>query len=155
MSQEGMEGIHRFFEAFNRRDQEALLDTQDPAVAFRAFPADEIAVQHGHDGMREWWDTLLTVFPDMQMTPLQVLDFGDDFVVHVRNVGKGAGSGVAVDEPVWTAITVASSKAVRWASFRTEAEALEAIEPSAWRERVRWKRRRRRLRKRQGRSIPT
>ncbi len=56
------------------------------------------------------------------MRPLQGLTLAPV----LREIGRGKGSGVAVDRPLATLYTVIDGKIVRITTFRTEQEALEA-----------------------------
>jgi ketosteroid isomerase-like protein len=54
MSESKVELLHRFYEAFNARDIEALIACCDPSIEFHStFAAVGGGVYHGHDGMRE------------------------------------------------------------------------------------------------------
>ena len=75
MSQENLELAHRASEALNRRDFDAFVALIDPEVEFttRFMEMEGDAYYRGHDGIREWWRTLLAVFPDFSVEVLEML----------------------------------------------------------------------------------
>jgi ketosteroid isomerase-like protein len=126
MSHENVELVHRVYDAFNRRDLDDFLAFADPDVELttRFMEMEGDPFYRGHDGVREWWRTLLAVFPDFSAEVLEVRDFGDSVVIALRVRGHGVDSGAPVDEVVWQASKVRN---VTWArNFGREAEALEA-----------------------------
>jgi ketosteroid isomerase-like protein len=128
MSEENVERVHRAYDAFNRRDLDEFLAFMDPDVELttRFMEMEGDPYYRGHDGIREWWRTLLGVFPDFSAEVLEVRDVGDSVVIALRVRGHGADSGAPIDEVVWQASKVRDGK-VTWArNFGREAEALEA-----------------------------
>jgi ketosteroid isomerase-like protein len=128
MSEENVERVHRVYDAFNRRDLDDFLASMDPDIELTArfMELEGDPYYRGHDGVREWWRTLLAVFPDFSAEMLEVRDFGDSVVIALRVRGHGADSGVPIDEVLWQASKVRNGK-VTWArNFGREADALEA-----------------------------
>ena len=128
MSEENVDRIHRAYDAFNRRDLDAFLAFMDPEVEFRArfMEMEGEAYYRGHPGVREWWRSLLAIFPDFNIEALGVRDLGDTVIVTVRIRGHGVDSGVPFEETVWQASKLRHGKAKWWRNFGNEAEALEA-----------------------------
>jgi ketosteroid isomerase-like protein len=128
MSEENVERVHRVYDAFNRRDLDDFLASMDPDIELTArfMELEGDPYYRGHDGVREWWRTLLAVFPDFSAEVLEVRDFGDSVVIALRVRGHGADSGVPIDEVLWQASKVRNGR-VTWArNFGREADALEA-----------------------------
>ena len=128
MSQENVELHRRGYDAFNRRDLDAWLELGDTDIEFSAVL---VAVEggtpyHGHDGARRFWRDLFDAFPDLRVEVEEIRDLGDTTFAAARLVGHGAGSEAAVERPVWHVMEWRDQKCVRWRSFPTEAEALEA-----------------------------
>jgi hypothetical protein len=71
---------------------------------------------------------LFAAFPDFRIEVDEVRPAGDGAVVKVRVRASGAASGVSTDLTDWLALTVREGKAVWGAFFRTEADALRAME---------------------------
>jgi ketosteroid isomerase-like protein len=72
MSQENAECARRAYEAFNRRDLDALLALMDPEVRFTTRFVERSDPYNGHDGVRAWWEDLLRVFPDFSAEIVEV-----------------------------------------------------------------------------------
>ncbi len=80
----------------------------------------------GHDGVREWWEDLLGIFPDLCFDVLEVRDVGDLMLAALRLRGHGVDSDTPFEERVWGTGEWHSGKLVWWQTFGSEAEALEA-----------------------------
>jgi ketosteroid isomerase-like protein len=127
MSQETVELTHGAYDAFNRRDWGAFLALMDADV--RAVPlAAAIEGDYlGHDGIRRWWNNLVDVFPDWTIEVVEMRDLGDLTVAHVRNRGRGTGSGAPFELTSWMVVEWRDKKVVRWSNHVSEADALEAV----------------------------
>jgi ketosteroid isomerase-like protein len=130
MSRENIEMAHRVYDAFNRRDLDAFLAFMHPEVELgvRITQMEGRPYLRGHDDIRAWWRDMFAVFPDFKIEVLEVRFLGDSGIAALRMRGHGVDSGVAFDEAVWAAAKVRDGKATWWQSFRSEAEALEALE---------------------------
>src|SRR3954447_23077687 len=130
MSQEDVDRFLEGMEAFNRRDLDGFLAFIDPEVEFvvRLMEMEGRPYLRGHDGTREWWRGMFAVFPDFKIEVLEARDLGGSVIAALRMRGHGVDSGVPFEEAVWQAIKVRDGKATWWQTFRSEAEALEALE---------------------------
>jgi ketosteroid isomerase-like protein len=127
MSQENVDLTHQAYDAVNRRDLGALLRLMDADV--EAVPA-LVRMEgdyHGRAGIRRWWENLLDVFPDFVIEVGEVRDLGDLALGTLRIRGHGADSEAPFDAPLWLAARWRHGRCVWWASYGTEAEALEAV----------------------------
>ena len=127
MSQENVDRALRVYDAVNVRDLEGLLALIDKEVVLIPILAAVEGEYHGHPGIRRWWDNVLGAIPDYTIDVAEVRAHGDWTLGAIRVHGEGSGSGVPVDERVSQAIEWRDGKALRFVSFRTEAEALEAV----------------------------
>jgi ketosteroid isomerase-like protein len=130
MPQEKVEMVYRAIDAFNRRDVNDFLALMATDVEFTPY---EVMVQggnpyRGHDGVRRWWDESFAVLPDLTAEIYEVRDLGNVTFVSGRLRGHGAGSGAPIEREMWLAIEWRDGREVWWASFESEAEALEAAE---------------------------
>jgi ketosteroid isomerase-like protein len=128
MSQEDVELTHRAIDAFNRRDVGAYLALQDPDVEFVPY---EVYLEggdpyRGHAGIRQWWEDVFAVFPDIRAEVYEVRGFGEKTLVHGCLRGQGAGSGAPMERTMWLVNEWRDKKCVWWCAFGSEAEALEA-----------------------------
>ena len=128
MSQENVELAYRGYDAFNQRDLDAFLGFLDPEVKFTTRFGKMQGKPHysGHDGIREWWQDLLGVFPDLQLRRSGGRDLGEPMIAALRLRGHGLDSDAPFEETVWAAGEWRHGKLVWWQMFGSEAEALEA-----------------------------
>ena len=128
MSQENVELVYRAYAAFNRRDLDAALALHDPDVEIEPLLGAALGTTYrGHDGLRKWWEELLSAFPDFSAEPLEVRDLGDLVLgaLHVR--GHGAGSDVQFDQTIWQVGEWRDGKLLWFRTYTSEREALEAV----------------------------
>jgi ketosteroid isomerase-like protein len=126
MSQENVEVVRGTFDAFNARDLDAFLGYMDPEVEYRSLVLEVEGAYHGHEGIRSWWESVLTVFPTWSPQIVEARDLGDRVVSRVRAEGRGTGSGIALERDIWHLAEVRDGRLRTSAFFRTEQEALEA-----------------------------
>ena len=128
MSQENVELAYRVNEALNRRDLAATLALADPDIEY--FPRiGALEGGHpfrGHDGIRRWWESMLSVAPDFSTEVEDGRELGDVTVVRARVRGHGIASGASMEGTIWQVGEWRQKKCVRWQTFASEAEALEA-----------------------------
>jgi ketosteroid isomerase-like protein len=127
MSEENVEVVRATFEAFRRRDLDTFLSCFDPDVEYRSLVLEVEGVYHGHEGMRSWWDSVLTVFPDWNPQLEDTRDLGQRVLSRVRAEGLGTGSGIVLEREIWHVAEIREGRMKSSAFFRTEAEALEAV----------------------------
>ena len=132
MSQENVRLAYRGHETFNRRELNAFLAQMDSDTEFTPY---EVAVQggepyRGREGMRTWWEETLEVFPDFRVDLDEARDLGDQVLIRGRVRGHGAGSGASFERPLWGLMEFRNGLQVRYRTFATEAEALEAVDLS-------------------------
>jgi ketosteroid isomerase-like protein len=129
---ENVELVLKALDAFNRGDIDGMVAYTDPGIEFSDFlmEMEGGGTFHGHDGVRSWWESYTTVFPDLSGELEEVRDLGAVTLVHGRvrgRVGAGTDTGAPFEQAFWIVATWRDQLAVSWHSFRTEAEALEAV----------------------------
>lgn len=132
MSQENVQRTYQAIEAFNRRDLQGHLELMDPELEFMPY---EVYLEggdafRGHAGVRQWWEDLFAVLPDVRAEIFEIRDFGSRTVVHGRLYGRGAGSGAPIERTMWLVNEWRGDKEVWWGAFGSEEEALEAVRRS-------------------------
>jgi ketosteroid isomerase-like protein len=81
MSQENVEIVRRWFEAYNRRDIGGLTDLSDPEIDLRSrFVAIE-PVLHGYEGIRAYFEGLHEAYDHFEVVPVEFIDAGAAVVV--------------------------------------------------------------------------
>ena len=126
MSQENVELAHQAYDAFNRRDWDALLALVDDEIELESRLAGMEGGYHGHDGLRRWWDDFLGAFPDYTVEVEDLRDLGDVTLGHIRGWGHSAASDAPIVDPFWQPSRWLAGKCVWWRNCSTEAEALDA-----------------------------
>jgi ketosteroid isomerase-like protein len=128
MSKENVELARRAIDAFNRRDLDAFLALTDPDAEFysRIVELEGGGPYRGHDGIRNWWDSLFAISPDFISEIEQVRDGGDVTVSRVRQRGRGVESDAPMEQMQWIVTRWRNGKSIWSRVVRSEAQALEA-----------------------------
>src|SRR5436190_872647 len=128
MSQENVEIVRRHYDAFGRRDLDAVIEEWDaqgewvPAIA----GAVEGHVYLGMDGFRAYFEELLDSFAEVRLEHREFRDLGNRVLVLYDLRIRGHGSGVPIDQPGGAIYTFRSGRIVKGTSFLSRGEALEA-----------------------------
>jgi ketosteroid isomerase-like protein len=131
MSQENVERLRQSYEAWNQRDFDSALALYDHDVVWTftaeargaAFQSD----YRGRDGVREFWDTFIEPWEDVNIEVEEIRDAGDSVlalvVFHAR-----ARDGLEIDQPFVHVVTFRGSRGIRFEAFarRELQQALEA-----------------------------
>jgi ketosteroid isomerase-like protein len=126
MSQEHVELHRRVARAFDDKDPDALLALMDDQVEAvpRVTPMEGGLT--GHEGIRQWWESVHATFPDFVTEVVEVRDLGDMTLADLRHRAHGAGSDTPVEQRSWHVAEWRNAKVVWWGAYATEADALEA-----------------------------
>jgi len=125
MSQENIETMEAAYAAVDRGDLDGFLALAHPNIEFHSLIAEaEGRTYRGHDGVREWWDSVIRSLA-IRPGPEEIESFRDRGITRMRIAGTV--EGVEVPQIMWIAWRVRDGLLVWWATFRTEAEALEAV----------------------------
>jgi ketosteroid isomerase-like protein len=125
MSRENVEVMEEAYAAITRGDLDAFLALAHPEIEFRSLIAEaEGRTFRGHDGVREWWDSVIQSF-GTRPGPEQIEGFRDRGISRLGLVGTVAG--VQVPQTMWMAWRVRDGLLAWWETFRTEDEALQAV----------------------------
>ena len=130
MSQENVESVRRAFEAFNRRDADALLEEADSGIVqdWSRAVGPEQGIFRGSDQVRKflrsWWEA----FDESVVVVDDLIDAGDQVVAVFHGRQRGRGSGLVIDGRgsvlVWG---FRGGKLVSTTLYQERAEALEAV----------------------------
>ena len=125
MPRENIEVMAAAYAAIAADDLDAFLALVDPEIEFVSLIAEaEGGSYHGHDGVREWWDSVirsLGVRPGAE----EIESFRDRGITRMQLAGNIAG--VEVPQRMWMAWRLRDGRLIWWTTFRTEAEALESV----------------------------
>jgi uncharacterized protein len=129
MSQENVEILREGFEQFARGDVESVLERLHPDVDWRPAIAPILGVEtvRGREAVREFFTRdLFEGFDEFRAEPLAYEDLGDAVLVTVRYVGRGASTGLEIDQTFASLYRLREGKTVSMRDYSTRAEALEA-----------------------------
>ncbi len=127
MSEENVEIVQRFYEAFMRGDGRAALGAYSRNAVWddtRFRP--EGKVHRGREEFAELVRTWVGTWKDYSFTLERVIDAGDRIVAIFEERGTGKGSGLEVTTNVGVVMTVDRGEITRGVVYKTPAEALEA-----------------------------
>jgi ketosteroid isomerase-like protein len=129
MARGDIQRIRAGYEAFNRGDTAAWLDNFEPDAELRDLPSTPGTLFYrGHDGLREWAESMMEAFADYRFEPQEITEAGKFVVVSVRIMARGIGSGVPTDMQVFHVFErSANDRMQSIAGFLSRAEALEAV----------------------------
>ena len=120
--------VRRAYEAFARRDVDTLIELCDPELEFTSLIRESEGVTYrGHDGLREYLDSLLDVLPDWRPILEHAEVHGDQVLVRLRIHATPPGGDVPIEQEIWQVIRFRDGLSIRWDFFRTETEARGAL----------------------------
>jgi ketosteroid isomerase-like protein len=124
---EHVEVLQRLYAAWQAGGIDAVLDYIHPD--FEAVVGPEVSIEpdvyRGHEGVRRWYDAFEGL-EDVGMRPEGFIDAGERVLVPIVLSGRGAGSGIEVEQRAVQAWTVRDGKAVRVEAFPDLASARSA-----------------------------
>ena len=130
MSQENAEitgRVRELFEAFNRRDLDAVFAQLDPEVEYT--PVEENVVYRGREAFTEYiarwleaWDKCVIHPEEIEISPAEDRGF-----VAIRFSARGKGSEVEVDELGFWVVELRDGRMHRIKEYTRREEALEAF----------------------------
>ena len=126
MSEENVERIRRGYDAFNRRDFDAVLAEADDRVTWRPIFSLESPLLEGKEEIRAAWTSAVESL-DVHVEPRELIPVGDDAVVVVAKwIGRGAASGTPVSATAAQVFTFEEGVVVSVESYPGREEALGA-----------------------------
>ncbi len=127
MSEENVEALkrripvaadpERFDDFLAILDDDVVWDTRDQ------FPGGAV---HGRDGVREFFRQWSGAFEDFRSETKECLGAGSAVYTHIRQWGRGKGSGAAAENDFWLVWLFLQGRVVRVTYFPSREEALEA-----------------------------
>ena len=130
MSQENVEALRWLFaQVGNGENPEALYELLHPDIELVMQPGDLEAGRYvGHAAVRQFFRRWAGTWEYWHLHPERLIDVGDDrVVVGLYQSGRGRGSGVEVESHSGQVWTFRDGIVVRWESFDSLSEALEAV----------------------------
>jgi uncharacterized protein len=128
MSQENVDLARIGYDAFARRDLDAVFELFDPEIEAHDPPEMPDAATHrGHEAVRRDWEQTYDLFEDFSIEVEETLDRGDDVIVFLRYRGRGRESGAEVEAAMTHVWTVRDGKAIRLRQFLDREKALATL----------------------------
>jgi uncharacterized protein len=130
MSQENVELVRAAWDAWERRDMEAIFALYDRDIVWDQArdQIDLSGVYRGHDGIRRFFREWLEPFESFYAHAEEFIDAGEAVVVRVRQGGRGKQSGAEVEMPrYWQVYRLRDGRAVRIEIYTSQSEALKAV----------------------------
>jgi ketosteroid isomerase-like protein len=125
MSEENVERLKAAYEALNRGDFDAAVQSAHPEIEFVRTAG--LPPLRGVDALRAWMEP--DAWEAQTLEPLDVRANGNKVLVHQRNRARGAGSGIEMEAEAWAVWTFDDEgRATRLEAFLSneKAQALEA-----------------------------
>ena len=114
MSRENVEVVRGGYEAFNRRDTEAIFEAMHPGVEFQTT----VETHYGPEGVVEWIRRADEIFGSFEISLVEVVDLGgDDVLAIVHERASGNDSGIEIDQHFGHVWTVRDGRVVAFRSF--------------------------------------
>ena len=127
MSQENVEIVRVGFDALNRGEWDEVLELLDPEVEWETTGQFvEGGVYRGHEGVREFLETLGEEFDEFHSDAERFAEVGDLVVAEIQTSGIGKQSGARVEVEFTMLIHLAGGRITRLRNFMDRAQALEA-----------------------------
>jgi ketosteroid isomerase-like protein len=124
MSQENIEIVRRFYEAFNRGDVDGWTRLMSPNVEFVSLERGGGAV--GAEQLVRDMDELTSEFASYEVFPEDFHDAGEQIVVVLRRSARSPRSPASIEDRFSQVISIQDGRIVRFQSFFGVEEALEA-----------------------------
>jgi len=127
MSQENVDLVYRWYEAFRRHDNEACVRDSAADVEIVSYLMGvEGTVYKGHAGLCRYIDQVFGVFPNWHAQVMQTIDHRDTVVAEIRMAGRGAGSGLAIEQTTWQVTWFRDGQMTGFTAYGSRAAALGA-----------------------------
>jgi ketosteroid isomerase-like protein len=135
VSKESVDVVLELHAAVTRRDLDGVLSLAHPEVEYRSAIQQamegEGSVFRGLEGIRRWFGELQDLYEYIESDVIEVHDFGERVAIAFVVRGRGAGSGIVLEQPLAQVVTVRGGKIVEVCDFFSLEEALAAASPSA------------------------
>ena len=119
--------VRRLFEAFSKRDLDAMTELVDPGILFE--PAPTFARPHrsylGHSGMRQYFDDVAATWERLEVNIQEYRHAGSYVLAFGRIYAAGGGS--VADDPASCVWRLENGKVVWGKVFRRRGEALDVV----------------------------
>jgi ketosteroid isomerase-like protein len=128
MSQENVEVVRRFIEAYNRRDFGSINELIDPTFEFRSRFVGIESVHRASEGFPDTYYKMLDeAYDRFEVVISEFIDAGAAVLTAGHAEWRGKASGLEGETPVLPAFWLRARRVFRAETFTDRAEALEAV----------------------------
>jgi ketosteroid isomerase-like protein len=122
--------IHTAYEAWSRRDVDALIEVVHPDAEARPILGANIgaSVYRGHDGLREWFRDLHQEWETFQTRVTRIEERGDRALLTIDVHARGRASGVVIDGELYHLVELRDGLILRLEAYRERGAAIKALE---------------------------
>ena len=122
--------VHTAYEAWSRRDIDALLEVVHPEAEARPILGANIGVSvyRGEDGMREWFRDLHQEWDQFQTRVVEIEASDERALLTVEIHARGRASGAVIEGDLYHLVEVRDGLIVRLEAFRDRDTAVKAFE---------------------------
>ena len=126
MSAESVELVRSWFEGLQKG--ELRPEFCDPDILIRNWDESPIRGPYrGHDGLRQWWSEFADVIEDAHLDLKEAIDLDDErLVCTVHVVGRFRSTGIPVDGPFGSVVTVRDGKILSAIGYASPGKAKKA-----------------------------
>lgn len=124
------ETIYPAYEAWSRRDIDALLDHVHPDAEARPILGANIgaSVYRGHEGLRQWFKDLHQEWETFQTRVIRIDEHGDRALCTIDVHARGRASGVVIEGELYHLVDLRDGLILRLDAFRDRDAAMKALE---------------------------
>jgi ketosteroid isomerase-like protein len=124
------ETIFAAYEAWSRRDVDALIDVVHPDAVARPILGANIGVSvyRGREGLRDWFRDLHQEWETFQTRVTRIDERGDRAVLTIDIHARGRASGVVIDGDLYHLVELRDGMILRLEAFRDKHAAMQALD---------------------------
>ena len=126
MSRENVEIVRSIYEAFNRRDWDAVFRDQRPDVELTTPPGPNAGAYRGREEVQGFWEEMLTAFDAASAEPEELFESGEQVAVVVRARVRPKDSSAEVENRTGQLWTIRDGAVVSMRMFPQPEKTLEA-----------------------------
>jgi ketosteroid isomerase-like protein len=128
MSQQNVDAIRRWTDAYNARDLDTLVELTDPDFSFRSHFVGFESVFRAYDGFPyAYFEMLDDVYDRFQVIPSELIDAGAAVLVDGRAEWRGKASGAEGETLILPAFWMKACRVLSAETFTDRAVAFEAV----------------------------
>jgi uncharacterized protein len=127
ISNQNVEVVRAAYAAWNRGDLDAALESIHPDIEVTQDSRIPGAIKaRGKPAARAWLESFYETWEHFELTLEEIVEAGEAVAVVALIRARGKASGVSVEQRVGHVLTMRDGQIIRWQSYMTPEEALEA-----------------------------